>query len=139
MGTPQFSSKCREGMDVLQALAYMGTVAQAGGWDKSHVSGGSRSVCMMHLTSQTKASHILPPPSHLIVWALQADGFQSCFYLLWFSYQGDNDLQGGTFIGIQGREIDADHSEVEDCPKPRAQEQGSICPGPCKMARQAAV
>lgn len=81
MGTPQFSlsRECWEGMDVLQSLSYVGAVAQAGSWDKTCGSGGSRSVCMMRLTSQTKASHILPSPSHFIAWALQADGFQSVF------------------------------------------------------------
>lgn len=93
-------------MDVLQDLSYMGAIAQARSWDKTHGCGGSSSVCMVHLTSQTNASHILPPPSHLTAWALQADGFQSVFiYLMWFSYQGDRDLQGGTFLASGGGKL----------------------------------
>lgn len=66
-------------MDVLQDLSHMGTVEQAGIWDKTGGIRGSRSICVMHLTSQTKTSHILPPPSRLVASSLQADGFQSIF------------------------------------------------------------
>lgn len=81
IGTPQVffgTGNVGKGMHVLQELSYTRAVAQARSWDKTRGSGDCTSAWGTS-PARPRTSHILPPPSHLITWALQADGFQSVF------------------------------------------------------------